>query len=169
LKPTLIWDRHETECQVVDYPYAHISLLEPDEPAYALPDWPKRVAHLTIVVRDYRSKAQADEPKNAQRDRDLINGGLPRPKQFAELPPFIDDTLSRVEGYVVNCGAGVSRSSGLAVALGTFLGHSIKYCFEGRYNPNFLITQCALHSLWFSSRELPWDKLISEARLWDRN
>ena len=170
MRPTLILDRHEASRWTPDYPYAHISFLEPDEPGYILPDSTNRKGWLNIVVADFRSLAQASEPGNAAK------GGpsaMPTPDKFAGLPAFMAEMLPQIEGFAVNCGAGVSRSSGMALALCAMLGHNPRYLYEGRFghnnrplDPNFILMHAALIAMW--GAPMPFSDLAAAAARWDQ-
>lgn len=163
MKQTLILDRHETSQLALGYPYAHANCVNAEEVPSFSGD-PNRKAEIIIPVYDYRSVAQALEPQNAGVD------WMPSPSGLVPFAVWFHTQLANpeIEGFVVNCGVGVSRSSGLALAIERYLGHDTSYCFDWvthrvsgqtrqrQYNPNPLMYTAATYAL-LSTPGIPVD------------
>ena len=61
--------------------------------------------------------------------------------------PFVNEWKDKVEGFVVNCGAGRSRSAGVAAAISESLGLDPAIYYEAPFNPNPLIRRLVEESM----------------------
>ena len=72
-------------------------------------------------------------------------------RKIAEIAEWANDQEDEIQ-VVVNCEAGISRSSGTAAAIAKFfLGDDMYYFNSGLYNPNMLVYSKVLQKLHKSS------------------
>jgi len=72
----------------------------------------------------------------------------PKPSDFVGLKRFIDFHLNSIDGIVIHCDAGISRSAGCAMAVAEYIGSEniVRTHGEG-FRPNFTVYDCARKEL----------------------
>ena len=119
----LVMSRYQAENEVPPaVPYAHLSMLAPGHRTQ-LPIAAHRVATLSLEFDDVRE--EQDEGSTLQAISD---------EQAREIVLFVQDLPPTVEILICQCHAGISRSSGAAVAISRMLGLDDTWILE---NPNF--------------------------------
>lgn len=69
-------------------------------------------------------------------------------EQAALVRSFVESVKDKAECIVVNCDAGISRSSGMAAAIALYLNGSDREIFDNpRYSPNMMVYRLVLNSL----------------------
>lgn len=156
---TIVLDRHETRNLFLPYKYAHANFVNGEESANFSGD-PNRISSLIIPAYDYRYGSQAREPQNKGME------WAPTPDKFIEFSRWFWDNCrnEEVEGFVVNCGVGASRSAGLALTINRALGLTEAYLFENRYTPNPLVYASACVAL-LTTEGIPCDNNLTRKLL----
>lgn len=129
---TVIISAAEAAVRTFPYRYAHISICDPDIPDYPLAPDPNRVAMLRLRFFDYR---------------ELGNPMTPIASDLAPVVPFVREQMAKVDGFVVNCAAGISRSSGVAAGISELLGLSDVTCYILPRNPNPVVRGYIEHAI----------------------
>lgn len=119
------------EAAIITFPkkYAHISIQDP-----GVMDWPlsqdhNRLATLRLSFWDCRT---GDDPERI-RQYGMV---LPEKSNLEKLIPFVDNWKDHVDLFVINCAAGISRSTGVAVGLCSYLGVEEQPFYLPPKNPN---------------------------------
>lgn len=96
--------------------------------------------------------------------------GMPAPKSedFRGLRAFVDRMQRKeVEFYIVHCAAGISRSSGLAAALGEYIGVDPHVFGNPAYFPNRLVYRLAREEFGLSEKMQDFNTRQNQAYLND--
>lgn len=138
MRDTVILSAADAATTLLPYPYAHISIQDPGAPEWPLSVDPNRVATLRVFFWDQRTTGNKD---------------LPKGWQMGNIAPFVIAYADQVEGFVVNCAAGISRSSGVAAAIAESFGTDASYCYAMPRNPNPVVRAFVEHHLgWLRAR-----------------
>lgn len=120
-----------------DVPHIVISIREPNSPGYdvqraKLPDNEKRIAELYLDFCDM------DCRKNTPERLTYVGYKLFNKDDARAILGIVKLTTPYIEAILINCSAGISRSSGVGAALAVLLGQSDTRFFDpsGPYRPN---------------------------------
>lgn len=155
MNQTLVLSAADANRIILPYKYAHISIQDPGSPEWPLSSDPNRIATLRLWFHDQRGK----EPN------------LPKPDDVAPAIMFVLDWKERVEGFVVNCAAGISRSAGLAAGIAEMLGLDERPYYEPPKNPNPVVRDYvrAVEYIVWRERYMGSDGRALQARLAAKN
>lgn len=79
---------------------------------------------------------------------DEPNFKAPKPSDFVGLKKFIDTHKNKIDGIIVHCDAGISRSAGCAKAIAEYLGcENIVKTQGDKYRPNHTVYTCTQKEL----------------------
>lgn len=126
------------------YRYAQISIIDPGGQlgvlAWPLSADPHRVALLRCEFYDARGSAA--DPWG--RDDVPEKWKLPTVEQVAPVVPFVLEWKNKVDGFVVNCAAGISRSAGVAAGIARLIGVDDAPAYAPPHDPNPLVRNIIL-------------------------
>lgn len=72
----------------------------------------------------------------------------PKESDFVGLKRFIDENKEKIDGIIVHCDAGISRSAGCAMAVADYVGcENIVRTQGGHFRPNFTVYDCTRKEL----------------------
>lgn len=72
----------------------------------------------------------------------------PKPSNFAGLKRFIDSNKNKIDGIIIHCDAGISRSAGCAMAMADYVGCENIVRTQGeKFRPNFTVYDCTRKEL----------------------
>lgn len=143
----VILSAEEARVRTFAHRYAHISITDPGGQLgcreWPLSDDPNRIALLRVEFFDARGDdpdpwGRADVPERLK---------LPTEEQVAPIVPFVREWMGQVDGFVVNCAAGISRSAGVAAGISKLLGIDPALCYLPPHNPNPIVRDLILGAI----------------------
>lgn len=132
-----VLSREKVQQFVTDLPHIVISVRDPGSERAKLPDNPNRIAELYLDFDDYDKQYDTTVKLVSKEDAKAILGVLKVTEPYINL-------------IVVNCEAGISRSSAIAAAISVLLklpdGDSQYFNPRGPFCPNRLVYRTLLNT-----------------------
>ena len=123
----IILSRREAEKMIIQAPYIHISLYNPDlKPAIL----PVNAFRLNVLFQAFDDISYEDENYQAMTE-----------EQALDIIRFVESYSEQTDTIVVNCEAGISRSAGVMAGLCVIYGVKDTFCYTNGKHPNVFCKQ----------------------------
>lgn len=133
-----VFNREKIEKFETDMPHIVISVHDPDLQKVNLPNNPNRIAELYLAFHDFDTQHLNNTDKKKYK--------LFTPDDAKSILTMVKLTLPYINTILINCEAGISRSSAIAASLSIVLGipDTCYFDLKGPYLPNRLVYQTML-------------------------
>ena len=143
----------EKASSLIRTPHAIISITDPDKNFADFGPNENRVDILSLQFYDLEDIRDEMSPQDGAVYAEMFGSGLFSDQQAFQIVEFVERIKDKVNGFLIHCEAGVSRSAAVAAAIELMVNGSSDRVFQDkRYSPNGYVYRKLLE-VWRDFRE----------------